>query len=60
MTDKSKEKAGPGNDSAKKTSKGRVLRPEEMTEKEREFVHRASTILAYMWRPHLDRSKKPH
>ena len=60
MTDKSKEKAGPGNDSGTKTSKGRVLRPEEMTEKEREFVHRASTILAYMWRPHLDRSKKPH
>ena len=60
MTDSIKKKAGKANASAAHPPKGRVLRPEEMTEKQREFVHRASAILAYMWRPHLDRSKKPH
>ena len=60
MTDSIKKKAGIANASAAQPPKGRGLRPEEMTEKEREFVHRVSTIIAYMWRPHLDRSKKPH
>ena len=60
MTDSTKKKAGKANASTTQPPKGRVLRTEEMTEKERECVHRVSTILAYMWRPHLDRSKKPH
>ena len=48
MTDSIKKKAGIANASAAQPPKGRGLRPEEMTEKEREFVHRVSTILAYM------------
>ena len=40
--------------------KGRVLKPEEMTPQQREFVNRAVATLVSLWAPHLDRRKKPH